>query len=87
VSLSGADGIAVVGTAGDGDEVRTADGTTAPDVVLMDIKMPRVDGITATEWLRRAASRSCRRTSRAVSSTARPIAPARRSAPEPRSPR
>jgi DNA-binding NarL/FixJ family response regulator len=50
--LSGADGILVVGEAGDGDEVTAAVEATQPDVVLMDIRMPRVDGITATGWVR-----------------------------------
>ena len=51
--LSGAAGIEVVGEAGDGDEVARAVATTRPQVVLMDIRMPRVDGITATAQLRR----------------------------------
>jgi DNA-binding NarL/FixJ family response regulator len=50
--LAGADDIAVVGEAADGDEVPAAVETHHPDVVLMDIRMPRVDGITATERLR-----------------------------------
>jgi DNA-binding NarL/FixJ family response regulator len=50
--LAGADDIDVVGQAADGDEVPAAVETHRPDVVLMDIRMPRVDGITATERLR-----------------------------------
>lgn len=46
--LDGVDGIAVVGEATDGDEVPRAVRTHAPDVILMDIRMPRVDGIAAT---------------------------------------
>ena len=51
--LHGAHGIAVVGDAADGDEVPDAMARHAPDVVLMDLRMPRLDGITATERLRR----------------------------------
>jgi DNA-binding NarL/FixJ family response regulator len=50
--LSGTDGIEVVGEAGDGDEVTAALAEHRPDVVLMDIRMPRLDGISATAALR-----------------------------------
>jgi DNA-binding NarL/FixJ family response regulator len=53
--LSGADGVAVVGEATDGAEVPAAVAQHRPDVVLMDIRMPRVDGLAATEVLRRQA--------------------------------
>ena len=51
--LSGSDAIEVVGEAGDGDEVAAALAEHRPEVVLMDIRMPRLDGITATAQLRR----------------------------------
>jgi DNA-binding NarL/FixJ family response regulator len=51
--LDGAAGIAVVGEAADGDEVPAAADAHSPDVVLMDLRMARVDGITATRRLRR----------------------------------
>ncbi|CAM3505040.1 response regulator transcription factor [Occultella aeris] len=46
--------VRVVGEAGDGDEVPDALAAHPCDVVLMDLRMPRVDGITATERLRSA---------------------------------
>ncbi|OUC94834.1 response regulator transcription factor [Streptosporangium minutum] len=53
--LDGAAGITVVGEAADGQEAITATDAHAPDVVLMDLRMPRVDGITATRQLRARA--------------------------------
>ena len=50
--LAGTEDIRVVGEAGDGSEVAAAVDRFAPDVVLMDIRMPRVDGLAATELLR-----------------------------------
>ena len=46
----------VVGEAGDGAEVLDLVGRTSPDVVLMDVRMPAVDGIAATRALVRAGS-------------------------------
>jgi DNA-binding NarL/FixJ family response regulator len=50
--LGGDNGIHLVAEATDGDEVAAAVDTHAPDVVLMDIRMPRVDGLAATELVR-----------------------------------
>jgi len=46
------DGFEVVGECADGDEVPAALTEHDPDVVVMDLRMPRVDGITATTRLR-----------------------------------
>ena len=46
--------IEVIGEAADGDEALRAVLADAPDVVLMDIRMPRTDGITATREIVRA---------------------------------
>jgi DNA-binding NarL/FixJ family response regulator len=50
--LAGAADIAIVGEATDGNEVAQAVAKHQPDVVLMDIRMPGMDGLTATEQLR-----------------------------------
>ncbi|MGV9349030.1 response regulator [Streptomyces spiralis] len=50
--LGGAEDIEIVGEAADGGEVEALVERTRPDVVLMDVRMPGVDGLTATERLR-----------------------------------
>ncbi|WP_308206122.1 response regulator transcription factor [Actinoallomurus spadix] len=50
--LAGADDLRIVAEAGDGAEVAPLVAEHAPDVVLMDIRMPRMDGLAATEALR-----------------------------------
>ena len=46
--LESTPGFAVVGEAGDGREAVDLVTSTTPDVVLMDLSMPDVDGVTAT---------------------------------------
>ena len=50
--LDGVAGIAVVGEAADGAEVPDAISAHAPDMLLLDLRMPRVDGLTALSRLR-----------------------------------
>ena len=46
--------IEVVGEAGDGVEALHAAERLAPDVVVMDVEMPHMDGVAATRQLRAA---------------------------------
>jgi DNA-binding NarL/FixJ family response regulator len=49
--LSAQDGIEVVGQAADGQQALDVCARTSPDVVLMDVRMPVLDGVAATTRL------------------------------------
>jgi DNA-binding NarL/FixJ family response regulator len=53
--LAGADDIEIVGEAANGSEVADAVTRHSPDIVLMDIRMPVMDGLAATELVRKQA--------------------------------
>jgi len=50
--LAGAGDVEIVGEAADGSEAERAVTEHQPDVVLMDIRMPGIDGLAATEIVR-----------------------------------
>jgi DNA-binding NarL/FixJ family response regulator len=54
-SLLDAEGFEVVGEAGDGRDAIAAAQRLQPDVVLLDIQLPDLDGFAVANWLAEAA--------------------------------
>jgi DNA-binding NarL/FixJ family response regulator len=64
--LSSQPDLEFVGEAGDGREAISMVETARPDVILMDIRLPVLDGIAATEQIIRAADAAGRRPPRII---------------------
>jgi DNA-binding NarL/FixJ family response regulator len=57
--LAGDDRLEIVGQAGDGSEAVRLALKTRPDVILMDIAMPIMDGVQATKQIRTQWPTAC----------------------------
>lgn len=59
VLLQSAGDVTIIGEASDGAEVVEQVARNAPDVVVMDIKMPGLDGLRATEQIKASHPQVC----------------------------
>ncbi len=57
LSLAGQASVTVVGEAADGDEVLTAVASLLPDIVILDLDMPKRDGLSVVRKLNRQKSK------------------------------
>lgn len=73
--LSAEDDIEVVAHAHDGLHAVEQAAAHRPDVILMDIRMPRLDGLDALRLINRPGTVSPRRSSSSPPSTTTPISP------------